>query len=64
MPLFDFICNDCGRACELLITGSGDEPECTACGSTNLDKQMSAHSAMSGPAKFRKPGPGDTACCG
>lgn len=64
MPLFDFICNDCGRASELLITGSEDKPECPACGSTHLSKQMSAHSSMSGPAKFRKPGPGDTACCG
>ncbi|WP_024336346.1 MULTISPECIES: FmdB family zinc ribbon protein [Desulfotignum] len=64
MPLFDFLCNDCGKTCELLMIGTGDEPKCTACGSSNLSKQMSAHSAMSGPAKFRTPGPGDTACCG
>ncbi len=64
MPLFDFICNDCGRTSELLIAGTGDEPRCTACGSMNLGKQISAHSAMSGPVKMRKPGLGDTACCG
>ena len=64
MPIFDFICNDCGQASELLIAGTGDKPKCISCGSTHLSKQMSAHSAVPGSAKSRKPGPGDTACCG
>lgn len=64
MPLFDYLCLDCGERSELLITRSGEQAQCQACGSNNLNKLLSAHSSMSGPSKSRVPGPGDTACCG
>jgi len=64
MPLFDFLCIDCGKPSEILITGSGDLPKCKNCGSHNLKKLLSAHSSLSGLNKDRMPGPGDTACCG
>lgn len=64
MPLFDYHCVDCGQRSEILVTGSGRQPQCSACGSSNLRKLLSAHSSMSGPSKNRLPGPGDTACCG
>jgi len=64
MPLFDFLCLDCGKQSEILITGSGDKPQCHACGSRNLDKLLSAHSSMSGVSQNTMPGPGDTTCCG
>ena len=64
MPLFDYLCLDCGERSEVLIAMSSEQPHCQACGSTNLKKLLSAHSSMSGPSKNRVPGPGDTACCG
>ncbi len=64
MPLFDYLCSDCGKQSEILITGSNDKPHCSKCGSANIEKLLSAHSSMSGPAKNKMPGPGDTACCG
>lgn len=64
MPLFDYVCNDCGRTTEILSFEPSDTPKCPACGSGNMEKLMSAHSSMSGPAKFSMPGPGDTGCCG
>ncbi|MCD4718840.1 MAG: zinc ribbon domain-containing protein [Desulfobacula sp.] len=64
MPLYEFKCVDCGEHSEILIIGTQDEPACKSCGSTNMTKQISAHSSMSGPAKNSMPGPGDTACCG
>ncbi|QTA93549.1 FmdB family zinc ribbon protein [Desulfonema magnum] len=64
MPLFDYLCLDCGGSSEILITGSADQPKCNACGSHNLKKLLSAHASMSGPVKNRMPGPGDTGCCG
>ena len=64
MPLFEFKCNDCGQLSELLILGHDDNPECSACGSTRLAKQMSAHSSMSGTSGNVMPGLKDTACCG
>ncbi|MBW2020941.1 MAG: zinc ribbon domain-containing protein [Deltaproteobacteria bacterium] len=64
MPLFDYLCLDCGKHSEILMTGSGEAPECRSCGSRNLKKLLSAHSSLSGPTKNRVPGPGDTTCCG
>ncbi len=64
MPLFEYLCQDCGKISEILITGSKDKAKCTACGSMSLKKMLSAHSSMSGPTGMSMPGPGDTACCG
>ncbi|MBC2696019.1 MAG: zinc ribbon domain-containing protein [Desulfobacteraceae bacterium] len=64
MPLFDFLCLDCGKSSELLITGSEDQPKCHSCGSSNLKKLLAAHSSFSGASHQSMPGPGDTSCCG
>ena len=64
MPLFDYLCLDCGKTNEILITGSAEKPQCRSCNSNNLQKLLGAHSSISGPVKNRMPGPGDTACCG
>ena len=64
MPLFDYLCLDCGKQSEVLIVGSDDQPQCQSCGSRNLTKLLSAHSSMSGVSQTRMPGHGDTTCCG
>ncbi|CAN2041676.1 Zinc ribbon domain-containing protein [Candidatus Magnetomoraceae bacterium gMMP-15] len=64
MPLYDFLCMDCGQQSEVLIINSDSTPECHACGSQNMKKLLSAHSSMSGPNKNTMPGQGDTTCCG
>lgn len=64
MPLFDYLCLDCGKLSEILITGSGDPLQCQGCGSSNLKKLLSAHSSLSGASKSTLPGAGDTSCCG
>ncbi len=64
MPLFDFLCQDCGKTVEVLVAGYADHPTCSACGSSKLKKLLSAPSSMSGAVKQQMPGPGDTACCG
>ena len=53
MPLFDFLCMDCGETSELLIAGSDESPRCKTCGGHNLKKLVSAHSSLSGPNKNR-----------
>lgn len=40
MPLYDFLCRDCGAAAELLVRGAA-EPACPACGSLAMDRQLS-----------------------
>ena len=64
MPIFDYLCLDCGKASEILMTTSGDQAQCQACGSNSLKKMISAHSSLSGGSNYQVPGPGDTACGG
>ena len=64
MPLFDYLCMECGKLSEILITTSRDQPKCQTCGATNLKKMISAPSPLSGASMSRFPGTGDTACCG
>jgi putative FmdB family regulatory protein len=64
MPLFEFLCLDCGQISEMLLTTSGDRPHCGQCHSRNLKKLLSAPSSLSGVSQQQVPGPGDTACCG
>lgn len=64
MPLFEYLCLDCGKTIEALMLSSEDCPQCIACESLNLKKLLSAHSSLSGSLKKNLPGPGDTTCCG
>ena len=64
MPLFDYLCLDCGKSNELIVIKSSDEIQCDSCGSRNLDKLVSAPSSLSGAAKNRMPSLEDTSCCG
>jgi len=63
MPLYEYLCLDCGAQNELLVHSASDAPRCRSCDSTHLKKLLSAHATLSG-ASGRLPGPGDTACCG
>jgi putative FmdB family regulatory protein len=64
MPLFEYLCQDCGHLSEILVTASTGQPGCQACGSKNLKKLLSAHASPPVGSSGRLPGPGDTACCG
>lgn len=64
MPLFDYLCADCGHVAEMLVFSEQMTVHCKQCGSANLKKLMSAHSSLSGVHTGTLPGPGDTACCG
>ncbi|PKN62683.1 MAG: FmdB family transcriptional regulator [Deltaproteobacteria bacterium HGW-Deltaproteobacteria-15] len=64
MPLFEFLCMQCGEMSEALVTSSDDQVTCQACGSKKLKRMLSAPSTLSGVSKSRVPGPGDTSCCG
>jgi len=64
MPIYDYLCLDCGETSEVLVTGSEKDSRCHACGSRRLKKLLSAHSSYAGGTTASMPGPGDTACCG
>ncbi|WP_054693201.1 FmdB family zinc ribbon protein [Desulfosarcina cetonica] len=64
MPLFDYLCADCGHVSEILVFSEKSSVVCPQCGGSSLKKMMSAHSSLSGTSSNALPGPGDTACCG
>ncbi|MDX9787682.1 MAG: zinc ribbon domain-containing protein [Desulfobacterales bacterium] len=65
MPLYEYLCMECGKSFELLVLGNSETPRCKDCGSDRLQKLLSAHSGASGPVSGgRLPGAGDTTCCG
>lgn len=41
MPIYEYHCENCGEEFEYLVFGNED-PDCTACESTNVSKLMSA----------------------
>lgn len=44
MPLYEYICRDCGKSFELLVSAS-TKPVCEFCGSKKIEKQMSVFAA-------------------
>lgn len=64
MPLYDYVCLDCGKKTEVLILGSGDSPLCGACGGSRMERIPSAPSSLTGGTRKGLPGPGDHTCCG
>ena len=44
MPIYEYICRQCGGGFEWLVRG-GDKPQCPSCGGTKLEKQLSVHAA-------------------
>lgn len=62
MPIFEYACQDCGNAFELLVR-SDTVPQCPQCHSHRLDKQLSVFAtAASGPEPAMAAGPCGT--CG
>jgi len=47
MPIFEYICKDCGRAFERIVLRHDSETECIHCNSENIEKQLSVF-AVSG----------------
>jgi putative FmdB family regulatory protein len=64
MPIFEYVCRDCGETSEILLASTTDDVACTSCGGRNLKKLLSAHASVSGSSAQQMPGAGDTACCG
>jgi len=64
MPIFEYLCLNCGKISEVLIAISEDKPQCQYCGNGKPKKMISAHSSLSAVSTVSVPGAGHTACCG
>jgi putative FmdB family regulatory protein len=59
MPIYEYRCLDCGTTFEALVRG-GRAVTCPDCGSSSLDKLLSAPAVLSG----RTARPTGRTCCG
>ena len=64
MPIFEFSCASCGERLEVLVSGSSAQPECPACGSSDLKKELSVPSSLSGVDKGGMTSSQSVGCCG
>jgi len=63
MPIFEYVCRDCDRRFETLVRGDR-VPQCPACQSANLDKQLSVFAVSAKGATPSFPAPGPCGSCG
>jgi len=65
MPLYEYLCQDCGEQSELLV-GSREQPECPRCGAPKLSKLLSIVAAPSRgtPTESKPPGGSCGSGCG
>ena len=47
MPIFEFLCQGCGKQFEALVR-SAEKPHCPKCNSTRLEQQLSVFAAATG----------------
>jgi putative FmdB family regulatory protein len=50
MPLFEFVCRECGHRFEAIVLGSR-VPICPSCAATNLEKLISTPGALTTSAR-------------
>jgi len=41
LPIYEYICHDCGHEFEKIVGWSDDSPACASCGSQNVSRQLS-----------------------
>ena len=59
MPIFSYICNECGEKFDLLVgvVSKGAELKCKKCSSRNIQKTLSSFSVGNSDGKVSSSGP-------
>ena len=55
MPLFEYICNDCGTQFEKIVPTSTSQVECRSCDSVKVEKQLSVFAVAGGSSSDALP---------
>ena len=63
MPIFEYICNECGHHFEALVMGS-KKAECPSCQGAKLEQQLSVFSAGPSKSAQSRPVAGPCGSCG
>ena len=58
MPLYEYVCRDCGTGFEKLVRRFGDAVDCPSCASAAVEKQLSAFAVGSSAPSFEGCGAG------
>ena len=61
MPIFEYLCKDCGRAFETIVPRHDSPADCIHCNSENVEKQLSVF-AVAGSSKDSAPDAGCGHC--
>jgi putative FmdB family regulatory protein len=48
MPIYEYICDKCGKAFEVLVASAASKSDCPECGSKELSRQFSTFAAHGG----------------
>jgi putative FmdB family regulatory protein len=66
MPLYEYVCRSCRHGFETLVLGSDDVPACPRCGTTDLERLLSAAAIGRGvrDVSAAAPAPGGCGRCG
>jgi putative FmdB family regulatory protein len=52
MPIFEFLCKECGQAFEKIVPRYDSSVECAHCRSENVEKQLSVFAVAGGSKEF------------
>jgi putative FmdB family regulatory protein len=64
MPIFEYLCKDCGQPFEKIVPRYDSSVDCAHCNSENVEKQLSVF-AVAGPSKeFSAAADGSCGRCG
>lgn len=55
MPIFEYVCDDCSRRFEELISSDKTDVPCPECGSSNTKKLLSVFAASAGSVSTALP---------
>ena len=62
MPIFEYVCKECGEGFELLVRGR-ERPRCPACGSGKLTRKFSVFGFKSGSTVVASAGAASCSTC-
>ena len=64
MPIYEYVCNDCGEEFEQLVFSSDKVIKCRKCGSANTAKKMSLFAMKTGSRFVGTAKKGGSSCAG
>jgi putative FmdB family regulatory protein len=62
MPIFEYLCHDCGKTFEAIVPRYDSAADCIHCNSENIEKQLSVFAVAGGGKEAASEGPGCGRC--